>query len=184
MNLTEIQINNYDLLRRDRNRNGGSVDCYIKSDISYIQKQYFPEEVENIFFEILLPKIKPIVVGNIYRSPSQNSFLEILNKNFPSTDTDVKETYILGDFNINIYENNKYIIVHESNTFCTKFGSADAKKYHQFYTMHGLKQLIQCPTRITLTLIDHILASFLSRVYQKGVINVGLSYHQLIFYIR
>ena len=86
----EIQINNYDLLRRYRNRNGGGVDCYIRSDISYIQKQCFPEEIENVFFEILLPKIKPTVFGIIYRSPSENSFHEILNKNFPSIDTDAK----------------------------------------------------------------------------------------------
>ena len=49
--------------------------------------------------------------------------------------------------------------------------------------MHGLKQLIQCPNQVTYsfsTLTDHILASFPSRVSQKGVINVGLSDHQLI----
>ena len=67
---SEIQINNYDLPRRDRNRNGGGVACYIRSDISYIQKQCFPEEIENIFFEILLPKTKPIVAGIIYRQGS------------------------------------------------------------------------------------------------------------------
>ena len=33
---SEIQINNYDPVRRDRNRNGGGVACYIRSDISYI----------------------------------------------------------------------------------------------------------------------------------------------------
>ena len=98
--------------------------------------KYFSEEIENIFFEILLPKTKPIMVGIIYISPSQNNFLEILNKNFPSFDTDAKETYILGDFNINKYQNNKYI-VHENNTVCTKFTFADAKKYHQFCTMNG-----------------------------------------------
>ena len=65
--LSEIQINNYDLLRRYRNRNGGGVACYIRSDISYIQKQYFPKEIENIFFKILLSKIKQIVAGIIYR---------------------------------------------------------------------------------------------------------------------
>ena len=179
---SEIQINNYDLLRRDRNRNGGGVACYVRSDISYIQKQYFPEEIENILFEILLPKTKPIAKTNQAKN-NQNNFPEILNKNFPSIDTDVKETYILGDFNINMYENNKYI-VHENNTVCTKFTSADVKKYHQVCIMHGLKKLIQCPTRVTCstsTLIDHILASFPSRVSQKGVINVGLSDHQLIF---
>ena len=103
---SEIQINNYDLLSRDRNRNDGGFACYIRSDISYIQKQHFPEEIENIFFEILLPKTKLIVVWIIYSLPTENYFREILNKNFPSIDTDTKETYILGDFNINIYENN------------------------------------------------------------------------------
>ena len=103
---SEIQINNYDLLSRDRNRNHGGVACYIRSDISYIQEQHFPEEIENIFFEILLPKTKLIVVWIIYSLPTENYFREILNKNFPSIDTDTKETYILGDFNINIYENN------------------------------------------------------------------------------
>ena len=110
---------------------------YQKCDLSYIQKQYFPEEIENIFFQILLPKTKPKVVEIIYRLLFQNNFLEIVNKNFPSVDADVKETYILGDFNIKMYEN---------NTVCTKFASADAKKYHQFCTMQGSKPLIQCPT--------------------------------------
>ena len=53
--------------------------------------------------------------------------------------------------------------------------------------MHGLKQLIQSPTRVTCstsTLIDHILTSAPSRVSQKGVINVGVSDYQLIFCTR
>ena len=66
------------------------------------------------------------MVGIIYRSPSQNNFLEILNKNSPSIDTDAKETDILDQFNINMYENYKYI-VHENNKVCMKFESADAK---------------------------------------------------------
>ena len=97
------------------------------------------------FFEILLPKTKPIAVGITDRLPYQNNFLIILNKVLPSIDTNAKETYILGDFNMNLYESNKYI-VHENNTVGTKFASADAKKNHQFCTMDGLKQLIQCPT--------------------------------------
>ena len=95
----------------------------------------------------------------------------------------MRKKHILDDFNINTYENNRYI-VHENNIICTKFASADARKYHQFYTIHGLKQLIQCPTRITCSIstpIDHILASFPSIVSQKGVINAGLSDPQLIF---
>ena len=53
--------------------------------------------------------------------------------------------------------------------------------------MHGLKQLIQFLTRVacsTYTFIDHILASFPSRVSQIGVTNKNLSDHQLIFCTR
>ena len=57
-----------------------------------------------------------------------------------------------------MYESNKYII-YENNRVCTKLASGDAKKYHQFYTTHSLKQLIQFPTSVTCsnsTLTDHI----------------------------
>ena len=55
---SEIQIDEYELLRCDRNRHGGGVACYIRNDI------------ENIFVELLLPNTKPIVVGTIYRLPN------------------------------------------------------------------------------------------------------------------
>ena len=62
---SEIQIGNYDLLRCDRNRNSGGVACYIRSYISYVQKDFFPNDIENIFFEILLPKTTPRTIGII-----------------------------------------------------------------------------------------------------------------------
>ena len=102
---------------------------------------------------------------------------------FEKVDIDKKEIYILGDFNVNMYHSNR-CIVRDDNTISSKFLSHNVKNYHQFCTMHGLKQLIQSPTRVTCstsTLIDHILTSAPSRVSQKGVINVGVSDHQLIF---
>ena len=53
--------------------------------------------------------------------------------------------------------------------------------------MFGLKQLIESPTRITCSsssFVDHILANFLDRVTQQGILNVGLSDHQLIYCTR
>ena len=183
---SEIEIGNYDLLRCDRNRNGGGAACYIRSDISYAQKNVFPNVIENIFFEILLPKTTPITVRIMYRPPSLTNFLEILNMTFEKVDIDKKEIYILGDFNVNMYHNNR-CIVRDDNTISSKFLSHDVKNYRQFCTMHGLKQLIQSLTRVTCstsTLIDPILTSAPSRVSQKGVINVGVSDHQLIFCTR
>ena len=53
--------------------------------------------------------------------------------------------------------------------------------------MFGIKQLIESPTRITCSsssIIDHILASFPDRVTQRGILNVRLSDHQLIYCTR
>ena len=50
--------------------------------------------------------------------------------------------------------------------------------------MFGLTQIVKSPTRITFSstsLIDHILASLPDRISQEGVMNVGLSDHQLIY---
>ena len=122
----------------------------------------------------------------MYRSPSQTNFLEMLNMSFEKFDIDKKEIYILDNFNINIYHNNRYIIC-DDNMISSKFLSQDVKNDHQFFMMHGLKQLIQSLTRATCstsTFIDYILTNAPSRVFQKGVINVDISDHQLILYTR
>ena len=49
---SEIEIDNYQILCCDRNRKEGRVVCYVGNDLSYIKKDFFPEEIEKIFFEI------------------------------------------------------------------------------------------------------------------------------------
>ena len=183
---SEIHIHNYNTFRCDRNRHGGWVVCYIRNDLSFDVKPFFQPEIENVFFEILLPNTKPIVVGIIYRPPSQSEFLEIINTHFSKLDTNNNEIYILGDFNINLYLNNSYIFL-KNNLLQSQSITSDIKKYYEFCTMFGLKQLIEVPTRVTCsssTIIDHILASFPNRVSQQGVIDVGLSDHQIIYCTR
>ena len=183
---SEIQIDEYDLLRCDRNRHGGRVGCYIRNDLSYNVKSYFSKDRENIFFELLLPNTKPIVVGIIYRPPNQTNFMEIFNENLSKVDTNNVETYILGDFNINLWQNGHYVFQKHNFLSCLSVPN-DVKNYFDFCTMFGLKQLIESPTRITCSsssIIDHILASFPDRVTQQGILNVGLSDHQLIYCTR
>ena len=49
----EIEIDDYKILRCDRNRHGGGVACYIRNDLSYNIISIFPSEIESVFFEIL-----------------------------------------------------------------------------------------------------------------------------------
>ena len=104
---SEIQIDNYQILRCNRNRKGRGVACYVRNDLSYIEKNFFPEEIENIFFEILLLKTKPITVGIIYRPPNKNNLLQTEWKVCQTWYSEKKiiQLYILNDFNINLYQN-------------------------------------------------------------------------------
>ena len=136
--------------------------------------------------KILLPQNTPITVGIMYRAPSQTNFLEILNMTFQHVNIYKKGIYILDDLNINMYHNNRYR-VRDDNTIYSKFLSLDVSNYAQFCTTNGLKQLIQSMTCVicsTSTFIDRILTTSPSRVSQKGVINIGVPDHQLIFSTR
>ena len=176
---SEINIDIYNTLRCDWNRHGAGLVCYIRNDLSYDVKYIFPPEIENIFFELLLPNTKPIVVRIIYRRASQLEFLEIINTHFSKLNTNNNEIYILGDFNINLYLNNSYIF-QKNNLLQSQSIPSDIKKCNEFCTMFGLKQLIEVPARVT----DHTLASFPNRILQQGVIDVGLPDHQIIYCTR
>ena len=89
---SELQINNCQILHFDKNRKGGGVACYVRNNLNYIKKDFFPEEIENIFFEMLLLKTKPITGGIIYRPPNQSNFLQTLKENFAKLDT-LKKNY-------------------------------------------------------------------------------------------
>ena len=135
---SEIHIDNYNTLRCDRNRHGGGVVYYIRNNLSYDVKSFFSPEVENVFFELLLPSTKPIVTGIIYWPPIQSEFLEIINNHFNKIDTINNEIYILGDFNIKLYLNNSYIF-QKNSLLQSQSILSDIRKYYEFCTMFGLK---------------------------------------------
>ena len=106
---SEVAIEGYDLLRKDRNRHGGGVACYVRNDICYNPKKILQDDLENIFIDILLPKTKPITVGIVYKPPNQTGFIEKLNLICNDFDSANAEVHILSDMNINVLQNGKYI---------------------------------------------------------------------------
>ena len=184
----EISIEGYDIIRKDRNRSGGGVACYVRNDICYNSKQILQDDIENIFIDLLLPKTKPITVGIVYKPPHQTGFIEKITANFNSLNVADTEMYVFGDLNINLLQNSKYILENTKNiTKSFPDITADAKKYIEFCQTYGLKQLIRSPTRITChtsTLLDHIITNTSEKVSLSGTIDIALSDHQLIFCTR
>ena len=139
----EIYIDGYESVRSDRNR-------HIRRDVSFNVRGNFSSEVEKIFFDMLLPKARPILIGILYRPPDQPKFLDKLSTAVSETNNlDDQEVYILDDLNINLINNQK----HTPNGI---------KRYKEFCSLNGLEQLLTLPTRITknsTSLLNHVLTN-------------------------
>ena len=108
--------------------------------------------------------------------------MEIFNEDLSKVDTDNVEICILANIDITLWQDGHYIFQKHTLLSCQSVPN-DVKIYLDFCTVFGLKQLIESPTRITCSsssIINHVLASFPDRVTQPGILNVGLSDHQLI----
>ena len=163
INDLELQIDGYNLLRADRNRHGGGVACYIKNNISFEIKKYFPPDIENLFVDIVFPNSEPFTVN----------FLEILNEHFDQINSENKELYLLGDFNINILHNGKsFLEKHKDDLSELSTLLPIHRQYKEFCSYNSLKQLITSPTRISChssTLIDHILTNTPQKIVQSEI---------------
>ena len=96
--------------------------------------------------------------------------------------------YILRYFNIDLLFKGDCILnkTHEIKNHLKDF-SPKIKQYNEFCSIYGLKQLINCPTRITCntsTLIDHILTNAQDNISQSVVINTAISDHNMIYCTR
>ena len=72
----EIETDGFNILRFHR------VACYVRNDLSFTKRNYFPLDIETIFIEIFLSKTTPMTVAIVDPPPSQTSFLETINEHF------------------------------------------------------------------------------------------------------
>ena len=170
----EISIDGYVIQRKDRNRYGGGVCAYIRKDIAFnTRPDLSNEDMEGLFIDILLPKTKPILCGVIYRRPTQYNFYDVLETTLSASESFTNsETIILGDFNTDVCPRNKHPL---------------RKKLLSICDMFSFDQVIKDFTRIcstTATIIDLILVSDSDKISQSGVIDSGISDHNIIYCTR
>ena len=177
-NITDNMINldGYDIVRKDRSRNGGGVCIYLRSSINYkIRDDLVPSELEAVCVEIIKPHSKPFVVTTVYRPPSALSeFFDHFEKLIKGIDNENKEMYILGDLNCDLLRPDKDYNI-------------PTNKIKSLYELYQLSQLIDEATRVTMTttsLIDHMVTNTPEKISDSGVIHTGISDHSLIFAIR
>ena len=129
-------------------------------------------------------------MGIFYRPPNSVDFLKDVEEDFLKLSPETNDLFILGDFNINILYNNKTIFECNKNitrNISNTAVSSISKQYIEFCSNFFLTQLIKSPTRVTSgssTLIDHILTNAEDKISRSGIIDIGISDHQMIFCTR
>ena len=72
---SEISLADYNLMRRDRNRNGGGIVVYVAENIGFNQLENdaivppTDKNTEAIWFELIQPNTKKILIGAFYSPP-------------------------------------------------------------------------------------------------------------------
>ena len=97
------------------------------------------------------------------------------------------EIFLLGDLDIKFLHNGKHILK-ENQAMQNRIPSTSlVSQYKLFCQRYSLEQIIKHATRTTCsssTLIDHILTNSREKISQSGVIDIGISDHQLIYLTR
>ena len=135
---SEICIDNYNIIRRERvGSGGGGIVLYLKDNLSYKRKTDLEiPNIETLFVELHFSNGN-FLVGFVYRPPNSNlvhysDWLKCMDITLEKCHNENKKFIMLGDFNIDlvptVYQRNSWI-----NTFQN----------------YNLSQLIKEPTRIT-----------------------------------
>ena len=165
--------------RHDSDDGHGGVGIYINENMSFLKRDdltiFIPHVIESLFVEVKINSEKSIIVGVIYRPNTQphadmDLFADKLSEITSKISNENKESYIMGDFNIDLL---KFQTHGKTNDFIESMISK------------GYLPLITKPTRITTysaTLIDHIYSNATSQNYDSGIIISDVADHFGTFY--
>ena len=168
----------YQQERLDRTCNGGGVSIYIRDSIKYKHRSDVPvDDLEIICIEVEPPKSKSFLVLAWYRPPSDPvvSF-DKLEKVLSFLDKEGKEIILLGDTNCDL-----------TPKLAEQPIDNNSKHMLDLYELFSFKQLVQEPTRVTLTtssIIDHIATTCARNIVKSGVHEVSMSDHYMVYCIR
>ena len=131
--------------------------------------------------------MRPISVGIFYRPPNANTFLETFSNGLKHIDLHKNKVYFVGDFNLSLLLNDKFILKENQSLNFKNLCSPLVFKYKKLCQTFSIKEITQKLTHVTSntsSLLDHILTNAGWKILQKGVINIELSDHQLIYCTR
>ena len=165
----------YQQERLDRTCNGGGVSLYVRDSVKFKPRDDVPtDSLELICVDIQPPRSKPYLVVSWYRPPSDpvGTFSKMENV-LSYLDKEGKEIILLGDTNCDL-----------TITAPDQPAENNSKHICSLYELFSLNQLIEEPTRVTLTsssIIDHVATTSARNIIESGVHEVSISDHYMVF---
>jgi hypothetical protein len=164
---TDINLPGYDVIRKDRNRNGGGVCIFIKRCFKYTVLHDINCGTESIWLSLNFKKDE-YIIGTLYRPPSaDNCYYENMLNEIENARSKCENVLLLGDLN-----------------FDYRFDeSLSSNPIMYIESLYELTQLVDKPTRITNTcssLLDVVLTSVPNNHIKTNVIQISLSDHYCI----
>ena len=165
---SDIEVDNYLLVRKDRNSDGSGVAIYIYilKDLEFaLRNDLMTYNLENVTIQLKIGNYRSFIVTALYRPPNKPvEYLDELESLISSIESEDKDTIMLGDTNCNFPDNS----------------DNDTKHLKRILMTHKMAQLIKESTRTTSdtkTLTDHIIVNRTDMVLDSGVISCGISAH-------
>ena len=162
----EINIPHMYLFRNDRNRNGGGTALYVNQNLNP-KSLNVPMKTCCTFVKIYCG-ICTYIVHSVYREPSATAeHYENMLNDFENVSVLNNNPIIMGDFNINYFDNNNKI----------------NSKVKTIENLLSVKQIILQPNRVTpnsSTIIDHIYLNDHVEPIFSGILKVTVSDHYAV----
>ena len=163
---TFIQIEGFNVYRKDRERKGGGTAIYVREEYASSQiMQNDGNEVDDLWVNIQVRKNRSFVVGSLYRPPKASvQSIQYIEERFREAISLRKTLYILGDFN-------------------DDQSKLKSNKMKPVLDRLGLHQLIKSATRITpdsQTVLDLLISNNPSSIVSTDVEPNSFSDHQEI----
>ena len=111
----EVEIPGFVLFRHDRPTDShGGVARYVRTHLQpVLETELSDSTVESVFVKIKIGN-SLIILGSIYRPPNANiAYLEAIKCQFEKISNLNLNTILMGDFNLNIKDKDKFILISE-----------------------------------------------------------------------
>ena len=176
---SEVQNDSYVLRRQDRNRHGGGVCIYIQSDLSFNPRDDLSHaKLEATWIKLLLPKTKLILCGVVYRPPQQCNFYNLFEDQcIAHSDFIENESVILRDFNTDVTKSKR------CNLVKSLFDVMNMLNSSQIISDEFLTRVTRV-SKTSSTTIDLILVFDTDKISRRGVLDLAISDHCLIYCTR